>query len=77
MSNKDSEMRDVVVKVKDGFGGQKVKRSYRINLFSTMVPKLGSGKWVVNILLGYIMCLSSRKRKFGVDQETSAADYRT
>ena len=49
----------------------------RINLSSTMVPKLVSGKGVVNILPGSIMCASSRKRQFGVDQETSAADYRT
>ena len=74
----------VHAQVKDGFGGQKVKRSYwrkrvvpdglvqsRINHFSAMVPRFGGGEGVATILPGIMGC---RKRKFSVDQETSAAD---
>ena len=86
---RQDERRDgVLTQVKDGFGGQKVKRSYwrkrlvpdglvqsRINHFSAIVPKLGvggGGNGVVQTSASSVGCTAGRKRKI-VDQETWAA----
>jgi hypothetical protein len=62
--------------VKDGFGGEKVKRAYwkkkvipdglvqsRINQFSTVLPKFGGGEGAGNRLEFSVGATNERKRK--------------